>query len=575
MFINRQLISFVKGCEWDIFKTCFLSVVLTEISTLISLILAVIVRIILGQETIFFMIDMKKIVFLLAGIVCIKFMLNQIKQKSGIQCGLRIKEKLRKRMLEKLFELGPGYLSDEKTGSVATTIFSKVEWLGHYYTQYIPTGVAAIINAIIILSFLFYVNWTVAIVCTATIIVMLACPMFFYRIMSERGKKEWEAEETYYAECLDGIQGIVTLKSFNADENQKKRMHEAGEKLRKTVMGQLKVTMLENGLLEFAGRIGSSFSIALSAYLVYRQEIHSDWLIYVMFMIGACFIPMLNLIPAWHMGYRGVTASESIEDLLGSNARFQANIDIVPEEVDSFTGNITFDHVTFSYNEEDGEVLKDISFAIDNQSSMALVGTSGSGKSTIAGILAGFYPIQKGKVYVENLELNEKNLSTIQNLISVVWQEGHLFYATVSENIKIGKPSATEEEIMEACKKANIHDFIMSLPQGYQTHIGEEGMRFSGGEKQRIAIARAFLRDRPILILDEATSSLDRKNEKEIQDSIAKLSQGKTVLMIAHRMSTIQNADQICVLDKGKIEILGKHELLAQESVLYQKLLGV
>lgn len=575
MFINSQLVSFVKGCKWDILKTCLLSVILTETSTLISLILAVIVRIILGQETIFYLVDMKKIVMLLSGLVCIKYVLNQMKQKAGIRCGLRIKEKLRKDMLEKLFELGPGYLSEEKTGNVATTIFSKVEWLGHYYTQYIPTGVAAIINAAFILTFLFYVNWIVAIVCSTTFIVMLACPMSFYRVMSERGKKEWEAEEAYYAECLDGIQGIVTLKSFNADEKQKRRMHAAGESLRKTVMGQLKVTMLENGLLEFAGRVGSAFSIALSAYLVYQKEIESDWLIYVMFLISACFVPMLNLIPAWHMGYRGVTASESIEELLGSKARFQANIDTEPDRLSPFEGNITFEGVDFAYNEEDGDVLKDISFIIENRTSMALVGSSGSGKSTIAGILAGFYPVTHGRVTVGNLELNEHNLSQIQNLISVVWQEGHLFYATVGENIKIGKPTATDEEIVEVCKKANIHDFIMSLPKGYQTHIGEEGMRFSGGEKQRIAIARAFLRDRPILILDEATSSLDRKNEKEIQDSIAKLSQGKTVLMIAHRISTIQNADQICVMEKGKIETLGKHEMLQQESALYQRLLGV
>ena len=240
--------------------------------------------------------------------------------------------------------------------------------------------------------------------------------------------------------------------------------------------------------------------------------------------------------------------------------------------VKACTGDIVFKNAVFAYAED--TVIDDISFTIPHGTTTALVGASGSGKSTIAHLLAGFYPLKSGTITIGGTVMSEKTVAEIQDLISAVWQDSHMFFGTVYENILIGKPDAAKEEVIEAAVKARIHDFITSLPDGYNTNIGEHGTKFSGGEKQRIAIARAFLRNSPLLIFDEATSSLDRHNEIEIQKSFAELCKGKTVLVIAHRLATIQKAEQICIIRKGKIEAAGTHEQLSLHSESYRALMG-
>ena len=203
----------------------------------------------------------------------------------------------------------------------------------------------------------------------------------------------------------------------------------------------------------------------------------------------------------------------------------------------------------------------------------ALVGPSGSGKSTLAHLLAGFYVVENGYISIGDTILDKDTVGFFQDQISAVWQDSHLFYGTVFENILLGKPDATDDEVYAASMKANLHDFVVSLPEGYGTMIGERGMRFSGGERQRVAIARAYLRDAPILIFDEATSALDRQNEIDIQRSFKKLREDRTSLVIAHRLSTIKDADETCVIEKGRIVALGKHRDLMRESGLYRQLM--
>ena len=228
----------------------------------------------------------------------------------------------------------------------------------------------------------------------------------------------------------------------------------------------------------------------------------------------------------------------------------------------------------YEMGSEEVHALDGVNLTIEEKEFVAIVGASGSGKSTIAQLLAGFYPVRKGAVVVHGQRLGQETVSGIQDQVAAVWQDCHLFYGTVEDNIRMGKPDATLPEIQQAAKEASIHDFIMSLPEGYRTLLGERGMRFSGGERQRVALARAFLRNAPIVILDEATSSLDRKNEMEFQESFRRLSRGKTALVIAHRLATIQNADQIIIMDGGRIQQKGTHAELMQSSTIYRALMG-
>lgn len=578
MFLNRHLIKFSSGHESQIIKTCILQLMLTVFATLISLCIAFVVRMMMGEAQILFFNHVWQIIIVIACLIGIRFILAKTKTMASERCSLEIKKALRDQLLRKLFMLGPAYMGKERTGNTASTISTKVEYLNEYYTIYLPAAVSSLINSAVLICVLAHFNMITAAICIIACIGMYGCPMLFYFLMRERGEKEMRAYSQYYSDCLDSIQGISTLKAFNANKHQCEIIHVEGEKLRQAVMGQLRVTMLENIVLQFFSGLGSAFSVAVAAYQCANGLMARADLVYALFLIGACFAPMTSLINAWHMGYRGVVASYSIIELLEEPVRMSLSAPSIsgtkPSIGIDLKEGISFHDVSFSYDPEEENVLNHVSFQIPFQTTTALVGASGSGKSTIAHLLAGFYPIDKGTIVIGNKPLGEETVSDIQDNISAVWQDCRLFYGTVEENILIGRPTASHEEVEKAAKDASIHDFIASLPEGYQTMIGERGMRFSGGERQRIALARAFLRDSAIVILDEATSSLDRHNEIEIQHSLQRLSSGKTCLVIAHRLATIQAADQIIIMEKGKILEKGTHKQLIHSSESYRLLMG-
>lgn len=576
MFINRHLLSYGRGHGTKIAQNCILQLISTLLGTTLSLCIALIVRMLQGVKQIALFTSLWQIFAVIAALIIARFVLARIKVLVSERCALAIKTGLRKKLLNQLFSLGPAYTARNRTGDIASTISSKVEFLNEYYTIYLPAAVSAILNALIIISIIRQLNVAVAWVCIIACAGLLICPMIFYFLMRERGAEEMRMHAEYYSDCLDSIQGMSTLKAFNANARQKSIIYEKGEQLRKAVMGQLRITMLENVVLQFFAGLGSAFSIAVAAYQAVGGGISPAHLTYALFLIGACFLPMQVLIQAWHMGYRGVTGSYSIQKLLEQPVE-HCLLPIAqdrPVSVDQSSNDIIFENVSFAYQPTDGEVLHAIDFIIPDQTVTALVGPSGSGKSTIAQLLAGFYLPSQGEIRIGGVPLGQKSVSALQDQLATVWQDSHIFYGTAEDNIRIGKPDATLTEIMEAAEEANIHEFIMSLPEGYQTMLGERGLRFSGGERQRIALARAFLRNAPIVILDEATSSLDRKNEIAIQEGFARLSQGKTALVIAHRLATILKADQIIMLEAGTIKAKGTHAELMESVPDYKKLMG-
>ncbi|MBR2502925.1 MAG: ATP-binding cassette domain-containing protein, partial [Oscillospiraceae bacterium] len=238
--------------------------------------------------------------------------------------------------------------------------------------------------------------------------------------------------------------------------------------------------------------------------------------------------------------------------------------------LENIDGTITFENVSFNYNEEE-KVLQDISLSIESGKTIALVGPSGGGKTTICSLIPRFYDVTNGSITLDGRNIKDITQKSLRQNIGIVQQDVYMFYGTIRDNIAYGKAGATDEEIIEAAKKANIHDFIVSLPDGYNTFVGERGTRLSGGQKQRISIARVFLKNPPVLILDEATSALDNESERYIQHSLEQLSEGRTTLVIAHRLSTIRNADKIYVIEDGRIKEEGSHTELLETNGLYAK----
>lgn len=527
------------------------------------------------------------IIFLL---ICIK-LLYKLNVRVVNEAGISIKDNVRTKILTKLFLLGPEYADTIRTGTLTSTFTARVEWLMNYYTRYLPVIVSAILNAGIFIIILFYIDIYTGLVSLISVIMMLAIPMVFFKMMKEKGKKEWEEHANYYSECLDGIQGMVSLKAFNADAKYVRDVKAHGENFRKAVMDHLKVTIIEGTFSEFFLRVGTALTIAIMGLRCAYGYIDKNFLIYAFFIIGATFSPMLSLINAWHLGFQGVSGSYSLSEFLETksdnlmeNALIKNELKNRKELEVSLNENavkenkiddvkLSFDKISFRYKGADKDTLKDISFELHKGKAIALVGPSGGGKSTIAGLLMGFYRADNGEVLLNGTKLTNETVAFFNDNIAAVWQDNHLFYGSIYDNIKMGKPSATDKEIFEASKKAMIYDLIMSLPNGYDTSVDELGSRFSTGERQRIAIARALLKDAPIIIFDEATSALDRENEKYIGETLSKLKPDKAMLMIAHRLSTISMADEILVVADGRIADRGSSTYLEENCEIYRKLI--
>ncbi len=594
MFVNLHLLKYLRNAWGKTALVIGLNLVVTLLSSAVSLLTAILVDVLLRGGSLRFFSSLAEIYWSIAVVLTASFIFFKIRSSQAEKTGIYIKDNVRAHLMQKLFQLGPAYTSKSRTGVLASTLTSKVERLKYYYSNYLPAATSAIVNSAIFLCALFRLDSLSGCVALTACAGMLVCPMSFFHLTKNLGKEEWAEHAKYYSDCLDGIQGVSTLKALNANRLQVGRIAGQGERFRKAVMSHLKVTMTEGSVLELFARIGSSITVAVVVLRHIGGHIQPESTVFAYFYISACFAPMLGLINAWHLGFQGVSASYSIAELLdeavtyslletGTGAPLMNKLELetylekasaAPQSAPRpVSGDIRFSKVCFGYSRLDGEVIHEFDLTIRKGTMTALVGPSGSGKSTLAHLLAGFYVVENGYISIGDTILDKDTVGFFQDQISAVWQDSHLFYGTVFENILLGKPDATDDEVYAASMKANLHDFVVSLPEGYGTVIGERGMRFSGGERQRVAIARAYLRDAPILIFDEATSALDRQNEIDIQRSFKKLREDRTSLVIAHRLSTIKDADETCVIEKGRIVALGKHRDLMRESGLYRQLM--
>lgn len=591
MFINKILFRFAKLSYKSIIVIIAFQTVIALITSATSLITGQLISDFLSPADPIKSSITQKILMLIALMVIIALM-GMYKGKLAIKAGIEVKNNVRSMLIQKLFLLGPCYLKDNRTGTLTSIMTSRVEWLMNYYVLYLPTVTSAIINAFVFIAFLIYVDIVTGLIGVISCIAMIIIPMLFFRIMRNRGVKEWEMHAEYYSNCLDGIQGMVSLKALCADKRYVSKTRLLGDSLRISVMNHLKITMLEGAFSEFFARVGGALTLAVLAIRLSVEKVDPGMAVLAFFATGAAFVPMLSLINAWHMGFQGVSAAFSIDEMLKESETSNLAGSIISKtllpfkhlskEMKEWSGTlynndrsvIEFKNVNFYYDANEKFKLQDISFKIGPDQMIALVGKSGSGKSTIANLLSGFYQPDKGTITLNGRSLASNNIDYYRSLISAIWQDSHLFNGSIYENILIGNKDATLEDVENATKLAGIYEFISKLPDGFKTEIGENGKLLSTGERQRIAMARAFLKNSSILIFDEATSSLDRDNEIQIQERFKRLRCGKTVLVIAHRLQTIIDADEICVLEKGIIVERGSHSDLLEKSTVYRKIMG-
>lgn len=514
---------------------------------------------------------------LLLAIIILRGLLSWGNTLLSQQLAARVKTQLRSRLLAHLAQLGPRYIRGERSGELTTTMSSGVEALDSYLSQYFPQLFLSLFVPAMILVAVVRVDLPsgiILLVMAPTLLFLLALAGMMAGVETRR---HWKALSLLGAHFLDTIQGLTTLKVLGRAKESREQVLEVSEHFRQTTMATLRVAFFSSFILEEGATISAAIIAVEIGLRLLIAHVSFETALFVLLLTPEFFMPLRLVSTRYHAGLTGSLALKRIAEILETPASSPTPpaVPFVPQVVHpqdrtpTMDGSIRLEHVSYAY---DGQrpVLHDISFYVAPGQKIALVGPSGAGKTTIAHLLMRFMEVDAGRICVGEREAATVSPQEWRKQIAWVSQHPYLFHATVAENIRMGCPGATPEQVKEAARLAHADVFIDALPRCYDTLIGEQGARLSGGEAQRISLARAFLRNAPILLLDEVTSYLDPEHEAELLASLARLEVGRTVLLIAHRLSAVSTVENIIVLDAGRIVARGTHEALAQQPGIYQ-----
>lgn len=480
-----------------------------------------------------------------------------------------VRSQLREQLLHKLLELGPGFTAKRKTGDLQNTVVNGVEMLEVYYSGYIPAVLIALIGCPAVVICLAIFDLHLAILLAFFVALLPIADRLWLRWRMPKSSGVFAAMGEFGTYLLDSLQGVATLKAFAASDLRRKNLAQRAADLRRQAMATLSITMARSGLTGLISLGGTAIVIAIATWRFMHGDLPPLALIVTLLLAREAFRPLDRVEKSLHAAWAAGGAIAPIMNLLEEEAAVQepSAPALLPSRTD-----ISFERVSFAYSGSNTPSLDSVSFSIPEKNFVALVGPSGSGKSTVVALLTRFFDPQLGRIKIGGIDIRNLSSTGLRSLISVVPQDTFIFHGTIEDNLKIAKPNATTDEIRRAAKAAHIDDFINSLPERYATKIGERGTGLSGGQRQRLAIARAILKDTPILLLDEATSNVDPVSEAAIQQALIEQAQKRTLLVIAHRMSTICGADSILVLADGVIQQAGRHEELVHSSAFYSKL---
>lgn len=502
------------------------------------------------------------ILIIIAG----RALLTWLNEVSANTLAVRIKTDLREKLFNHILKLGPAYTRAQRTGDLTTAAVEGIEALDAYYSQYLPQLVITTLIPISILIVVFPLDWI------SGIVMLITAPLIpFFMVLIGKGaeivtKRQYETLSLLSAHFLDSLQGLTTLKLFGRSRSHVQNIAQVSDQYRDVTLGVLRITFLSALALELLATLSTAIiAVEIGFRLLYKvMEFREAF--FLLILAPEFYMPLRMLGARFHAGMSGTTAAKKIFEILdtpipeaqGTGQKLQVT-DPRPSTLD-----LRLENISFNYPDEATSALTNISLNIQAGQHIALVGRTGAGKSTLVNLLLGFIHPTSGNIHPSPFEL--------QPMIAWVPQRPHLFHDTIAANIRLSKPEATPAEVSAAARAAHLHEFIESLPEKYETVVGEGGARLSGGQAQRLALARAFLKNAPILILDEPTSSLDPATEALLEDSTRRLMQGRTVITIAHRLNTIFKADQIIVLEAGRILEQGTHRELIKRKGVYAEM---
>ena len=486
----------------------------------------------------------------LVGVVAAQVIVHYLCDRLQSAAGYMIFTDKRMELGGHLRKLPMGYFTSGNIGKISSVLSTDMVFIEEIAMSTLGNMMSYMLSALILLVFMFFLDWRLGLAAAA--VTLLAC--FTAKGMNKVSLKEAACRQDQSEHLTDAVlsfaEGISVIKSYNLiGEKSEELTGNFRRSIDTSTAFERKMTPWTRGL-NILYAVGIAAIFALSVWLQQSGSLSLPYLLGVLLFVFDLFSPLKALYGEASRLTVINAALDRIEAVLNETELPDKGTAHIPNE-SSGSPEICFDNVTFAY--QDKEVLHNISFSMQKNTMTALVGPSGGGKSTIANLLARLWDVKSGKVTIRSTDIRDVPLAELMEQISMVFQRVYLFQDTIYNNISMGKPDATEEEVYEAAKKARCYDFIMALPDGFQTVIGEGGATLSGGEKQRISIARCILKDAPIVILDEATASVDTDNESYIQEAINELVKGKTLLVIAHRLNTIRQADQILVIADGRI----------------------
>lgn len=576
MFFDARLFGLTQGVRGRLLSAAVLGLlaVLAGVARL-ALSGAVIAQIFLGATLDSLILPLAAV----AGLIVARAGLQYARDVVAHHTASIVKIGLRQRLYIHALALGPGHFDQRRTGDVLLSFVDAVEQLETYVGQYLPQLLVAIVTPPLIFLFMATLDWQIALTFLAFAVGTLIIPGVLRTFTAQASEHRRKAYGAMGAEFLDSVQGLGTLKAFGQAKDRGAVLAEKSRHLYRTTMWVLGVNIASGGLSMLGVSAGAATALGWGAVKVTQGELPLGSLVIILLLGIEVFRPIRELVQLFHQGILAQSSAQGIFAFLDTP------IDL-PEPVRaSATGYqagtlalapvVKFENVTFGYQGGARPALHDVTFTLHEGETLGLVGPSGAGKSTIVWLLLRFVDPQRGRVLLGDRDLRSLPFDDLRRSIAVVTQDTYLFHGTVAENLRLGKPSATQAELEEAARAANAHDFISNLPSGYETIVGERGARLSGGQRQRIAIARALLKDAPILVLDEALSSVDAENEAIIQQALERLMIGRTTLVIAHRLSSVIGADRILVLDGGQVAESGRHAELLARGGLYARLMAL